>query len=61
MKSNGIFRQDDLAAIGERIVEMVDRLKDVATIMPGSQARQRITIDNDRFIIIVERDVKKTD
>jgi hypothetical protein len=46
----------DAAEIGFKIVEMADRLIDVDLAMPGSQAKQSITIDGVDYVITLTRD-----
>lgn len=46
----------DAAAIGFKVVEMADRLKDVAAAVPGSQAKWGFEIDGVRYQVVLTCD-----
>jgi hypothetical protein len=43
----------DMEYIGEKIVEMADRVKVMHAALPGSQAKWVIEIDNMRFNVVI--------
>mgnify|MGYP001209320058 CR=1 FL=1 len=46
----------DLEEIGQKIVEMTDRVKVVHAAMPGSQAKWVLEVDDVRFNVVVTVD-----
>ena len=49
----GVLSTSDAAAIGFRLVEMADRVKNVDAAVPGTQARCSFQIDGLKFNVVV--------
>ncbi|KKX29199.1 hypothetical protein [Rhizobium sp. LC145] len=53
MTQQGYVGFDDIQAIGEKIVEMADRVKVVHAAMPGAQAAWAFEMDGTRYRVVV--------
>lgn len=44
---------DDLIAVGEKVIEMAERVKTAHKVMPGAQATWAFEVEDDRFNVTV--------
>ena len=48
-----LFEDDAAVRIGRKIMEMADRVTDVARALPGSQATWNFEVDDRRYKVVV--------
>jgi len=48
-----VFADDAAVRIGRKVIEMADRITDVARALPGAQATWHFDIDDRRYKVIV--------
>lgn len=56
MKDNEFVSVDDLVQIGERVLDMVNRLQTMEKFQPGTKAKTTLKVDDEAFIIEITKE-----